>query len=82
MNQAKADRIRVEFGKVVRERRTSLDLSQEELAFRSGLHRTYTADIERGARNPSMNSLLKLADGLGVPLSDLFSRVEKRMRGE
>jgi len=64
------------FGSVVRSQRQSAELSQEELAHRSGLHRTYVTDVERGARNPSLNSIKKLSDALGVSLSDLFGLVE------
>jgi transcriptional regulator with XRE-family HTH domain len=65
------------FGSIVRSQRLSAGLSQEELAHRSGLHRTYVTDVERGARNPSLNSIKKLSDALGVPLSELFALVEK-----
>ena len=64
------------FGSVVRSQRLNAGLSQEELAHRSGLHRTYVTDVERGARNPSLNSIKKLSDALGVSLSVLFSLVE------
>jgi len=64
------------FGSVVRSQRLGAGLSQEELAHRSGLHRTYVTDVERGARNPSLNSIKKLSDALGVPLSGLFALVE------
>jgi CheY-like chemotaxis protein/DNA-binding XRE family transcriptional regulator len=64
------------FGSVVRSQRLNDGLSQEELAHRSGLHRTYVTDVERGARNPSLNSIKKLSDALGVSLSALFGLVE------
>lgn len=64
------------FGSVVRSQRLGSGLSQEELAHRSGLHRTYVTDVERGARNPSLNSIKKLSDALGIPLSILFGLVE------
>ncbi len=64
------------FGSVVRSQRLKDGLSQEELAHRSGLHRTYVTDVERGARNPSLNSIKKLSDALGVSLSELFGLVE------
>jgi two-component system response regulator len=53
------------FGAAVRTWRKSLRISQEELASRSGLHRTYICDVERGARNLSLESIERLAgDGL------------------
>ena len=49
-----------------------MGISQEELAGRADLHRTYIADIERGARNPSLLSIEKLARALHIPLASLF----------
>jgi transcriptional regulator with XRE-family HTH domain len=46
-------------------------LSQEAFAFEAGIHRTYVSDLERGARNPSITILDKLALPLGVSASDL-----------
>ena len=62
--------------RVVRGRREELGLSQDELAHRSGLHRTYISDIERGARNLSLKNLVRLAEALEVPASKLMSWVE------
>ena len=47
-------------------------LTQEELAFRAGLDRTYISQIERGVGNPSVLVLVKLSDILGAELPDLF----------
>ena len=55
--------------------RGRLGISQEELAGRAGLHRTYVSDIERGARNLSLESIDKLAKALEIPVSTLFSRL-------
>ncbi len=60
-------------GKAVRARRQSLGITQEELAWRAGLHRTYITDIERGARNLSLQSIEKLARALEAPIRDLFA---------
>src|SRR6266853_3328336 len=49
------------FGKAIRSKRSELGISQEELADRAGLHRTYISDVERGARNLSLESIEKLA---------------------
>lgn len=64
------------FGEAVRAAREALGISQEELAARSKLHRTYVAGVERGIRNPSLNSIMKIAIGLGLPASALFRRME------
>jgi transcriptional regulator with XRE-family HTH domain len=57
----------------VRERRLELGISQEELALRAGLHRTYVSDIERGNRNIAITNLVRLADALELPVADIFS---------
>ena len=65
-----------QFGASVRAARGRLDISQEELAERAGLHRTYVCDIERGARNVSLKSIEKIARALGVSLAELFLAAE------
>ena len=64
----------------VHERREQLGISQEELAHRAGLHRTYISDIERGARNPSLKTLSRLADALELATSDLIKRGENKAK--
>jgi DNA-binding XRE family transcriptional regulator len=61
-------------GAAIRERQTFLRISQEELAVRSGLHRTYLSDVERGARNPSIKTIDKIAQALRVPVVKLFEQ--------
>jgi len=61
-------------GNAIKSTRSALGISQEELAARAGLHRTYVSDVERGARNPSLESVEKLAGALQVSLSMLFER--------
>lgn len=60
------------FGNRVKHFRKSSGLSQEELAERSGLHRNYISDVERDRRNLSLDALLKLANGLGINIRDMF----------
>jgi transcriptional regulator with XRE-family HTH domain len=60
------------FGSSIRAARTSQGLSQETLAERSSLHRTYISDVERGARNVTLYSIVRLASALEVPLSSLL----------
>jgi len=50
----------------IRERRTALGISQSALAERCGMHFTFVSSIERGERNISMSTLLRLAEGLQI----------------
>jgi transcriptional regulator with XRE-family HTH domain len=61
------------FGVSVKSWRSRLGISQEELAGRAGLHRTYVSDIERGTRNVSLESIDKIARALEVSVATLFS---------
>lgn len=58
--------IRTRLGRNIRALRTEKGWSQEHYAFEAGIHRTYVSDIERGARNPTIAVLEKLARPLGV----------------
>ena len=64
--------IQQKVGKKVREIRKQKRFSQEELAFRCSLHRTYISDIERGDRNVSIKNIEKIARALGVKPSELL----------
>jgi CheY-like chemotaxis protein/predicted XRE-type DNA-binding protein len=61
-----------EFGTSVKTWRKQLGYSQEELAERADLHRTYISDVERGARNLSLESITRLAEALAIPVAALF----------
>jgi transcriptional regulator with XRE-family HTH domain len=65
------------FGRRVRELRQARGISQEKLADRSGLHRTYLGGIERGERNVSLLNLQKVARALEVSLSTLMAPSDK-----
>ena len=65
------------FGENVRRIRKQAGFSQEVLADRSGLHRTYIGGIERGERNPSLENIIALANGLGCSLEDLLHGLRK-----
>lgn len=60
-------------GKKLREIRKSQGLSQEQLGFAAKVDRSYISEIENGLRNPSLQTLEKLAKALKVKLSDLTS---------
>jgi transcriptional regulator with XRE-family HTH domain len=66
------ERIQKDFGLRVREVRLEKGLSQEELAFEAGLDRTYVNSVENGKRNISLVNIVRLAEALEIPTSDLF----------
>jgi transcriptional regulator with XRE-family HTH domain len=59
------------FGRNLRRARRLKDVSQEELALRADLSRTYVSEVERGVRNVSIDNMGLLAQALGLPLRDL-----------
>jgi transcriptional regulator with XRE-family HTH domain len=61
----------VELGARLRSLRGAAGQTQEALADAAGVHWTYVGQIERGERNPTYKNLLKLARGLGAPLSEV-----------
>lgn len=67
----------VRFGQAVRRNREAKGLTQETLAERAELDRTYISDVERGARNLSMLSILRISKALGTTVSELSKGLEK-----
>lgn len=64
--------ILIKFGQKVREERTKLGLSQEELAGRAGMHRTYIGMIERSEKNITLENIEKIAKALRINIADFF----------
>ena len=64
------------FGNNIRKLRAKLNLSQDDLAEASGLHRTYIGGIERGERNPSLKNIVKIARALNSKPTDLLKEVK------
>lgn len=64
--------IQRKFGKKIRSLRKQKSISQEKLAFKCGLHRTYISDVERGSRNVSLINIEKIAKALGVSSKEFF----------
>jgi len=70
------------FGRILRRRRTAKGISQEELASRAGLHRTFVSMLERGTRAPSLDVIRKLAVGLETTATGLVADVEAEIGEE
>lgn len=64
-------------GRKIKQLRVEKDWSQERLGFKSNLDRTYIGGIERGERNLTILNLKKIADALGVSLSEILSEKSK-----
>lgn len=62
-----------QFGAHVRYLRQLQDLSQEALAEKANMHRTYIGMIERGERNPALLNLVRLANALNISLPELLT---------
>lgn len=60
------------FGATLKKKRKQTELSQEELAEKLGIHRTYMSFLERGMRNPSLLLLFKISRALKIKLPELF----------
>lgn len=71
------ENVREAFGSRVRYLRLKCGFSQESLADKCGLDRTYIGGIERGERNPSLKNILKISQALSVDIDSLFKASEK-----
>lgn len=67
------------FGQILKAIRKQQKISQEELAFRSNLDRTYISMLERGVHQPTLNSLLAIAAAFDMKASALVALVEAEM---
>jgi len=65
-----------QLGSVLRAARLEAQLSQEELAFRAGLHRTYVSLIERGIKSPTLETFFRICAALGFQPDVLISRLK------
>ena len=65
----------IKFGQKVREERARLGLSQEELASRAGVHRTYIGMIERAEKNITLENIEKVSKALKISISDFFKGI-------
>jgi transcriptional regulator with XRE-family HTH domain len=76
----RADQVSPAFGRVLRQHRLARGISQEKLALEAEVDRTFVSQIERGVRQPTLTTLCKLADALGVLPSTLIARMERLIR--
>lgn len=67
-------------GAEVRRRRIELGLTQDVLGERAGIHRNYVGMLERGERNATVLTLLRVAKALGVPASSLLEAAQRAGR--
>jgi len=65
------------FGQVLLQFRRERGLSQEDLAFESGYHRTYVSLLERGKKSPSLKTIFQLAKALNIEPSEIIGRIQK-----
>jgi len=64
------------FGQVLQQLRKECGVSQEELGFESGYHRTYISQLERGKKSPSLQTIFQLAKALKVEPSQIVERIQ------
>jgi transcriptional regulator with XRE-family HTH domain len=69
--------LRRAFGAQLRHSRLASGISQEELAYRTGMHRTYISLLERGARTPSLDIVFRLCEALGQPPEDFIATLRR-----
>ncbi|MGH2973890.1 MAG: helix-turn-helix domain-containing protein [Solirubrobacterales bacterium] len=74
---ADAARLQAGLGEAIKRLRHREVLSQEDLAFRAGLHPTFISEIENGHKDLRLSSLCKVADGLGVSVLELIGLAER-----
>jgi transcriptional regulator with XRE-family HTH domain len=68
-------------GTVLREARLAAGLTQEEVAFRAGLDRSYVSMLEHDKKSPTVDVLLRLSKAMGVKASQILARVERKSAG-
>lgn len=71
--------IHLAFGLAVRVRRARLGLSQEALGFGADMHRNYVGYVERGEVNPTLFTMSRLANAIGITLAELLAEADARL---
>ena len=70
----------VVFGRVLKTYRAQKGMSQESLAERSELHRTYISLLERGKQQPALSTVIQLARALSIPASEMIDAVDAEIQ--
>lgn len=78
-NSPEGKTLQQQFGSTIRTVRTQLGITQQELADRADMQRTYLADVERGMRNLALTNITRLTKALDVPTSRFFAQMERRI---
>lgn len=66
------------FGNVLKTARERAGMTQEELAFKADVDRTYVSRLENDRMSPTLDTLFRLADAIGVPAATLVARADRR----
>ena len=82
MDHEQSRRARSLLAENIKRLRLERGLSQEKLAGLAGIHRNYLGGIERRERNVGLDNLERLAEALGITLSELLQHMETRSRGQ
>lgn len=82
MTEKEKEKIKKQFGLRLRELRSKAGISQEALAYRCGLDRTYISGLERGVRNPSLTCIFRVANGLNIQIEELVKKYELGQENE
>ncbi len=64
---------------ILKKLRADAGLSQEDLAAKAGLHRTYVSQLERGLKSPTLKTIEKMAKVFKISMSELVSKIEKKI---
>lgn len=76
MASSRATDIGVIFGGVLQRQRAKVGITQEELAYRADVDRTFVSRLERGIRQPTITTLIGLGEALGISATDLVRETE------
>jgi transcriptional regulator with XRE-family HTH domain len=77
--KVKVEKLKAELGLIIRRKRHKLNISQEKLADKANIHRTYISSIELAKVDVGIGVALKIAAALGIPLSKLIKEAENNL---